>query len=65
MQDFRRDYVKEHLKDMTLEEIREAFPPEKLLKGLSPEDRLKGLSEEEREALFKLLKSQQQQSPVN
>lgn len=38
MEDFRRDYVKEHLKDLTPEEIRAAVPPEKLLEGLSPEE---------------------------
>ena len=48
MADFRRDYVKEHLKDLTPEEIREALSPEELLRGLSPEERLRGLSPEER-----------------
>ena len=48
MEDFRRDYVKEHLKDLTPEEIREALSPEELLRGLSPEERLRGLSPEER-----------------
>jgi hypothetical protein len=48
MADFRRDYVKEHLKDLTLEERFQGVPPEERLKGLSPEERLKGLPPEER-----------------
>jgi hypothetical protein len=48
MEDFRRDYVKEHLKDLTPEEIRAVVPPEELLKGLPPEERLAGLAPEER-----------------
>ena len=35
MQDFQRDYVKNHL---------EVLSPDDRLKGLSPDDRLKGLS---------------------
>jgi hypothetical protein len=42
MADFRRDYVKEHLKDLT---------PEVRLEGLSPEQRLVGLTAAELEAL--------------
>jgi hypothetical protein len=57
MADFRRDYVKEHLKFLTPEErleglsageILQAVPPEERLKGLPPEERLKGLPPEER-----------------
>jgi hypothetical protein len=47
MQDFRRDYVKEHLKDLT---------PEERLAGLSPEERLAGLSPEDIAALLKRFK---------
>ena len=43
MADFRRDYVKEHLKDLTPEELLESLPLEGLLKALPPEERLKGL----------------------
>jgi hypothetical protein len=46
MADFRRDYVKEHLKDLT---------PEERLAGLAPEELLAGLSPEERAVLLKLL----------
>jgi hypothetical protein len=62
--DFRRDYLKEHLKELTPEEILEAASKEKLLAALSEEDRLKGipaekllaaLSEEEKAALRQLL----------
>ena len=48
MADFRRDYVKEHLKDLT---------PEERLEGLPPEERLKGLSAEEIERYLKRLKA--------
>ena len=48
MQDFRRDYVKEHLKDLTFEELLQGLPLEKWLRDLPPEERLRGLSPEER-----------------
>jgi hypothetical protein len=48
IEDFRRDYVKEHLKDLTPEERLEGLSPEKRLEGLSPEKRLEGLSPEKR-----------------
>jgi hypothetical protein len=62
MEDFKRDYIKEHFAQLTLEEQREALerltpehrkdvlqalPPEERLAGLSPEDRLAGLSDEQ------------------
>jgi hypothetical protein len=37
MQDFRRDYVKEHLKDLTVEERLEGLSPDERLRGLSPD----------------------------
>jgi hypothetical protein len=46
MADFRRDFVKDHLKDLT---------PEERLEGLSAEELLKGLSPEVIEALLKRL----------
>jgi hypothetical protein len=49
MEDFRRDYVKEHLKDLT---------PEERLAGLTPEERLAGLTPEAKEALRKLLQGE-------
>jgi hypothetical protein len=50
MEDFRRDYVKEHFPQLTPEEQREvlqSLPPEERLAGLSPEERLAGLSEKQ------------------
>jgi hypothetical protein len=38
MEDFRRDYVRDHL---------DLLPPEERLRGLSPEERLRGLSLDE------------------
>jgi hypothetical protein len=48
MADFRREYVKEHLKDLT---------PEERLEGLPPEERLKGLSAEQIEQYLKRLRA--------
>jgi hypothetical protein len=48
MQDFRRDYVKEHLKDLTPDERLEGLSPDERLEGLSPDERLEGLSPDER-----------------
>jgi hypothetical protein len=56
MEDFRRDYVREHLKDLTPEELLAAVPVEKRVAGLSPEERLKNLTPEE---LLKGLTSEQ------
>jgi hypothetical protein len=53
MEDFRRQYVKEHFGELTPEERREilqSLPPherEEVLEALSPEQRLAGLSEEQ------------------
>ncbi len=62
MEDFRRQFAKEHFGELTPEEQREALqrlpperrrevlqalPPEERLEGLSLEDRLAGLSEEQ------------------
>jgi hypothetical protein len=38
MEDFRRDYVKEHLKDLTSDERLEGLSHDERLKGLSPDD---------------------------
>jgi hypothetical protein len=56
MEDFRRDYVKDHLKDLTLEERLAGLSPEERLAGLSPEERLAGLSPEEIAQILKRLK---------
>jgi hypothetical protein len=50
MEDFKRDYVKEHFPQLTPEEqaeVLQTLPPEKRLAGLSAEQRLAGLSEEQ------------------
>jgi hypothetical protein len=66
MEDFRRDDVREHLKDLTAEErvkdltaeeLLAAVPGEKRVAGLSLEERLAGLSPEEIAELLKQLKS--------
>ncbi|HWY86351.1 MAG TPA: hypothetical protein VNX28_06490 [Gemmataceae bacterium] len=63
MQDFRRDYAKEHFKDLTPEEKQEAIKgltpeqrlkdltPEQVLKSLTPEQVLKALTSEQRKRL--------------
>ena len=48
MQDFQRDYVKNHLGVLSPDEVLDRFSPDDRLKGLSPNDRLKGLSLSER-----------------
>jgi hypothetical protein len=57
MADFRRDYVKEHLQDLTPEERLKGLSPEQVLAALSPEHFLAGLSPEAREALRRHLLS--------
>jgi hypothetical protein len=50
MRDFWRDFVKEHLPELTPEEredVLKALPPEERLAGLPPEQRLAGLSAEQ------------------
>jgi hypothetical protein len=50
MEDFQRQYVKEHFAQLTPEEREEvlrSLPPEQRLAGLPPEQRLAGLSEEQ------------------
>jgi hypothetical protein len=48
MEDFKRDFVKEHLKDLTPYERLEGLSSEERLEGLSSEERLEGLSSEQR-----------------
>jgi hypothetical protein len=48
MEDFRRDYVREHLKDLTPEELMAGLSEEDLLKGLSAEKLLEGVPLEKR-----------------
>jgi hypothetical protein len=69
MEDFKRDFVKEHLKDLTPQETLEAFqrlPAEKqreALRGLSADRRLEGLSPEEIEDYLKRLRKASSSSP--
>ncbi len=72
MADFRRDFTREFLKELTPEERLAGLSPEDLLKGLSPEERLaglspadllKGLSAEQIAALLKRLKSEELPPP--
>jgi hypothetical protein len=67
MEDFQRDYIKEHIDVLTPEEILQRFSPEDRLKGLSPEeilkrfsldDRLKGISLEEIQQYLKKFRDQ-------
>ncbi len=57
MADFRREYVKEHLKDLTPEEWLESLPAEEILKALPPEKILEALSAEEIERYLRRLKA--------
>jgi hypothetical protein len=66
MEDFKRDYRQFVIEQLTPEEIRAAFPPEKLLAGLSPEQvraavplekLLEGISPEEITAVLKRLQA--------
>jgi hypothetical protein len=48
IEDFRKDFAKAHLKDLTPEERLEGLTPEERLEGLTPEERLEGLTPEKR-----------------
>ena len=52
MADYRRDIVREGLKELTSEERLEGLPPEERLKGLPPEEILKGLPPKKRSVRF-------------
>ena len=56
MQDFRRDFVKEHLKDLTFEERLQGLTFEQLLHGLTLEERLQGVPLKEIEKYLRGLK---------
>jgi hypothetical protein len=64
MEDFRKDFVKEHLGVLSPDEVLERYSPDEVLKRYSPdevlkryspEDRLKGLSLEEIKAYLQLI----------
>jgi hypothetical protein len=58
IEDFRREYVKDHRDLLSPEERVEGLTAEQRLKGLSPEELLKGLSPQEKEAMLKKLQSE-------
>jgi hypothetical protein len=58
LEDFRRDYVKEHLKDLTTEERLAGLSAEQRIEGLPPEQLLAALSPETMEALRKQLQGE-------
>jgi hypothetical protein len=63
MEDFKRDFLKEHLKDLTPEERLAGLSLEQRLAGLSPEERLAGLSAEEIERLLEQRKAKRPSCP--
>ncbi len=69
MEDFNRQYVKEHFSRLTPEERREALeslPPEErrqVLQSLPPEERLEGLSEEQIRQYLNQLRASQGAAP--
>ena len=67
LQDLARDFTREHLHELPVQERMKGVSPEERMKGVSPEERLKGISFEERfkgldlkeiEALVKKMKEQ-------
>jgi hypothetical protein len=65
MEEFRKSYLKENLKDLTLEERLAGVPHEELANVLTPEERLEGLSREEIENYLKRLKNGPSPAPGN
>lgn len=66
MADFRRDYFKEHLPQLSASERRdilESLPPEERLAGLSEEQRLAGLSEEQIRRYLERMSARRSSSP--
>ena len=63
MDDFKRDFLKEHLKDLTPQERVEGLSPEQRLQGLSVEERLEGLSAEEIERILEKRKAERPSRP--
>ena len=48
MEDFRKDFVINHLDVLSPDDVLKSFSPEDVLKSFSPDERLKGLSPKER-----------------
>ena len=48
MEDFKKDFVKEHLSILSTDEILGRYSADERLKGVSPDERLKGVSPDER-----------------
>jgi hypothetical protein len=66
MEDFRRDFMKKHLPQLSPEEQREvleSLPPETRLAGLPPETRLAGLSPEQIRRYLDLLAGARPSAP--
>jgi len=63
MEDFRRDFTREHLHLLTAEEILGHFSAEEILGRFSAEERLKGLSLDELRALLAKLQERHEQAP--
>ena len=60
MEQFRKEYIKAHLKELDPEEVLSKFGPAERLKGLEPAERLKGLKMEEIETYLEKLKKRQE-----
>jgi hypothetical protein len=63
MEDFRRDFAKDHLKDLSPEERLAGLSPEQILAALSPEQILAALSPEAKEALRRRLQGSEPPAP--
>jgi hypothetical protein len=58
MEDFRREYIRDHLKELTPQERLQGLSPEEVLKAFSPEERLRGLPPDQIESYLKHHKKQ-------
>jgi hypothetical protein len=58
LDDFRRDYLRQHVQELPPEERLKGLAPEERLKGLTPDEVLAGLSPEQREQLLARLQSE-------
>ena len=57
MEQFRKDYLKAHIRELPPEDRLEGLDPEERLEGLNPDERLKGLDPRVIEAYLERLKS--------
>jgi hypothetical protein len=63
VEDFRRDYAREHLHQLTPQERMEGLPAEERLRGLPLEERLNGLSADEIQAYLRQLEHRSNRKP--